>query len=94
MSARAIAGKSAHFLVCQRQRLKLTPQKSCFLKTEVTLTDDHVIQKIDLQNRRGRGNARVSCRSAWERVASPDGRGRFAPQSRTKIKSVFFLRRK
>ena len=46
-----------HFLVCLYQRLKLRSQNSCFLKTEVTLTDDHVIQKIDLQNRRGRGNA-------------------------------------
>ena len=46
-----------HFLVCLYQRLKLTTQNSSSLKTEVTLTDDHVIQKIDLQNLRGRGNA-------------------------------------
>jgi type I restriction enzyme M protein len=38
----------------------LRSQNSCFLKTEITLTDDHVIQKIDLQNRRGRGNAPAS----------------------------------
>ena len=41
-----------HFLVCLYQRLKLRSQNSCFLKTEVTLTDDHVIEKIDLQKSR------------------------------------------
>jgi hypothetical protein len=50
-------GTVIHFLVCLYQRLKLRSQNSCFLKTEVTLTDDHVIQKIDLQNLRGGGNA-------------------------------------
>ena len=35
----------------------MTSQNSSFLKTEVTLTDDNVIQEIDLQNLRGRSNA-------------------------------------
>ncbi len=51
-----------HFLVCLYQRLKWTSQNSSFLKTEVTLAGDNVIQKIDLQNLRWR-----RCEFRWRR---------------------------